>query len=54
MFILTFVDLKYDISICSWDILNDDRTLMLDLLLFQLPTPLNSQNAYETEIHNEI
>jgi len=29
-------------------------TLMIDLLLFQLVTMLNSQKTFETEIHNEI
>ena len=54
MFTLTLVDLEYETSISVWDIWNDDRTLMIDLLLFQLTTRLNSQNIYETLIHNEI
>jgi len=54
MFTLTFVDHEYDTSITSWDIWNDDRILMIDLLLFELASRLNSQNTYETEIHNEM
>jgi len=54
MFTLTVVALEYDSSISSWDIWNDDRTLMIDLLLFLLATRLLSQNTYETEIRNEI
>jgi len=38
----------------SWDILNDDRTKMIDLSLFQLSKRLHSQNPYESETHNEI
>ena len=49
MFTLTFVDLEYDTSFSIWDIWNHDRTLMLDLLLFQLATRLNSYNKYETD-----
>jgi len=54
MFTLTIVELDYETSISSWDIWNDDRTLMIYLLLFQLAIRLNSKNTYETEIHKEI
>jgi len=54
MFTLTIVDLEYETSISSWCIWNDDRTLMIDLILFQLSKRLNSQKTYETEIHNKI
>jgi len=54
MFTLTYVDLEYETNISSWNIWNDDRTLTIDLLIFQLATRLDSQNTYETEIHNEI
>jgi len=52
LFTLTFVDLEYETSISSWDISNDDRTLMIDLHLSQFAKRLNSQNTYETDIHN--
>jgi len=51
---LTFVDLEYETSISIWEIWNNDCILMIGLLLFQVATRLNSQNTYETEIHNEI
>ena len=54
IFTLTYVDLEYETNISSWNIWNDDRTLPIDLLIFQLATSLYSQNTYETEIHNEI
>jgi len=54
MFTLTYVYVEYKTRISSWDIWNGDRSLMIGLLLFQLATRLNSQNTYETVIHNEI
>jgi len=54
MFPLTYVDLEYETSISSWDIWNADSILMIDLLFIQLVTRLNSPNAYEADIHNEI
>jgi len=35
--------------ISSWD-----RTKIIVLLLFQLPTLLNSQNTYDIQNHNEL
>jgi hypothetical protein len=54
MFTLLYIEIQCETSISVWDIWNDDRTLMIDLLLFQLATRLNSQNTYETEILKEI
>jgi hypothetical protein len=54
MFSLTYVELEYETSISCGDISKDDRTLMVDLLLFLLATQLNPQNTHENEIHNEI
>jgi len=54
MFTLTFFDIEYHTGISSWEIWNHDRTLMIDMLLFQLATRLNSRKTYEIEIHNEI
>jgi len=51
---LTYVYVEYDTSISSWDILNDGRTKMIDSHLFHMTTWFNSQNPYETEIHNEL
>ena len=44
----------YEIRIFSWHIWNDNLTKMIVLPLFQFATRLNSQNSYETEIHNEF
>jgi len=51
----------YDISlrwirnrISSWHTWNDDRTKKIVLPLLKDATRLNSQNTYETEIHNEL
>jgi len=54
MFALTYVNLEYETSIFILDIWNDDRTLMIDLLLYQLARRLNSQITYENVFHNEI
>ena len=54
MFTLTFVDLEYETSTSSWDIWNDDRSLIIVLVLFLHPTLLYSHKTFETEIHNEI
>jgi len=54
VFTLRYFDLEYETNISSCVIWNDDRTLMIDLLLFQLAKRLNSQNTFETEIQNEI
>ena len=54
MFTLTYVDLEYENSISSCDIWNDNRTLLMDLLLFQLATRLNTQNRNETGFINGL
>ena len=51
---LTYCYVEYETSISSWHIWNDDRTKIIAFPLLQLATRLNSQNPYETEIHNEI
>jgi len=54
MFTLTYVLLEYETSISGWDNWNDDRNLMIDMLLFKLATRLNSQKTIESVIHNDI
>ena len=54
MFTLTYVYVEYETRISSWDIWNYVRTKMIVLHLFNLTKWFNSQNPYETEIHNKI
>jgi len=49
MFTLTYVYVEYVTSISIWDILNDNRTKIIVMPVFQLATILNSQNTYETD-----